>query len=73
MVMINFNLLNEGNLRVVFGDGIPNDGITPDKIREEVNERMVNWKAKGQDKITVKAPGKRPRRDLEKAVDPLPC
>ena len=49
-------LLNEENPRVVFGNGAPNEGITPGICREEVRKalyKMKNGKACGPDEIPV--------------------
>ena len=45
-------MLNEENPRAVFGDGVPNEGLTPDIKIEEVDvilKRMKNGKAMGPD------------------------
>ena len=47
-------LLNEENPRVVFGDGVPNEGITSGISRDEVKralKKMKNGKACGPDEI----------------------
>lgn len=50
------NLLNVENPRAVFDDGVPNEGLTPGIIREEVEvalKRMKTGKAMGPDGIPV--------------------
>ena len=39
------HLLNEENPRVVFGDGVPNEGITSGISREEVKEALKKMKS----------------------------
>ena len=49
-------LLNEANPRTVFGDGVPNEGITPAINRKEVEvalKGMKHEKAMGPDGIPV--------------------
>ena len=50
------NLLNEENPRTVFGDGVPNEGLTPAINRKEVEvalKGMKLGKAMGPDGIPV--------------------
>ena len=50
------NLLNEENPRTVFGDGVPNEGLTPAINRKEVDvalKGMKLGKAMGPDGIPV--------------------
>ena len=50
------NLLNEENPRTVFGDGVPNEGLTPAINRKEVEvalKGMTLGKAMGPDGIPV--------------------
>ena len=49
-------LLNEENLRSIFGDGVPNEGLTQGISRNDVKvaiSRMKNGKATGMDGIPV--------------------
>ena len=51
-------LLNEENQRTVYGDGVPNYGVTREIGRQEVKdalERMKNGKATGPDEIPAEA------------------
>ena len=49
-------MLNEENSRTIFGDGVPNEGLTPAINRKEVevaHKGMKNGKAMGPDEIQV--------------------